>query len=164
MSSLKQTLLDINNAYIFFCSSVYLGMFWTLHFFFFPHYPKVLNIHNYYDAIIPQTTTATKYFFVTIPIMCVALVIMLISEWKSKLKWVPIAWIPGLMVPVVVQQKFIEDINNQFKAGITDPDKLQVLLQEWMCWNNVRFVILAIMWGITMYYFIAKAKQKVVIS
>jgi hypothetical protein len=96
--------------------------------------------------------------------MCVAIVIMLISEWKSKLKWVPIAWIPGLMIPVVVQQKFIEDINSQFKAGITDPDKLQVLLQEWMCWNNVRFVILAIMWGLTMYYFIAKTTQKVVIS
>lgn len=164
MSKLKKTLLDLNNAYIFFCSSVYLGMFWSLHFFWFPHYPHTLTINNYYDAIIPQTTTATKYFFVTIPIMSVALIIMLISEWKNKLKWVPIAWIPGLLVPVIVQQKYIEAINDKFKAGITDPVQLQQLLQQWMYLNNVRWVILSIMWGITMYYFIAKAKQKVITS
>ena len=156
---INQTILDINNAYIMFCSSVYLGMFWTLHFFWFPHYPSTLKIDNYYDAIIPQTETATKYFFVTIPIMAVALVIMLISEWKTKLRWVPLAWIPGLLVPVVVQQKFIEDINDQFKAGITDQAVLQDLLKDWMYWNDVRFYILTVMWGITMYFFIAKARK-----
>jgi hypothetical protein len=156
---INQTILDINNAYIFFCSSVYLGMFWTLHFFWFPHYPSTLTIDNYYNAIIPQTETATKYFFVTIPIMSVALVIMLLSEWKSNLRWVPLAWIPGLLVPVVVQQKWIEDINDKFKAGITDQAVLQDLLKDWMFYNDVRFYILTIMWGITMYFFIAKARK-----
>jgi hypothetical protein len=156
---INQTILDINNAYIFFCSSVYLGMFWTLHFFWFPHYPSTLTIDNYYNAIIPQTETATKYFFVTIPIMSVALVIMLLSEWKTKLRWVPLAWIPGLLVPVVVQQKWIEDINDQFKAGIKDQAVLQDLLKDWMFYNDVRFYILTVMWGITMYFFIAKARK-----
>jgi len=156
---IKQILLDINNAYVFFCSSVYLGMFWTLHFFWFPHYPSTLNIANYYNAIIPQTETATRYFFVSIPIMMVALVIMLITEWKGKLRWVPLAWIPGLLVPVVTQQKFIEDINNQFKAGITDQVVLQGLLKDWMFYNDIRFYILTLMWGITMYFFIAKAHK-----
>lgn len=163
MKNLKHTLLDINNAYIFFCSSIYLGMFWSLHFFWFPHYPSTLTVNNYYDAIIPQTTTATQYFFITIPIMLFAIVIMLISEWRGKLRWVPLAWIPGIMVPIVVQQKYIEAINNQFKAGITDPDKLQQLLKDWMYLNDIRWVILTIMWAITMYFFIAKAKHKVVI-
>jgi hypothetical protein len=156
---IKQILIDINNAYIFFCSSVYLGMFWTLHFFWFPHYPSTLNISNYYDAIIPQTETATKYFFVTIPIMSVALIIMLITEWKGKLRWVPLLWIPGLLIPVVIQQKFIEDINNQFKAGITDMTVLQELLKQWMFYNDARFYILTIMWAVTMYFFIAKAHR-----
>lgn len=158
MKNWKQTLLDVNNAYIFFCASVYLGMFFTLHFFFFPNYPKVLTVDTYYDAIIPQTDTATRYFFVSIPIMAVCLVVMLISEWKKKLMWVPLAWIPGLLAPVVTQQAFIETINDEFKAGVTDPARLSVLLDKWMMLNDVRFVILALMWGITMYYFIAKAR------
>ena len=160
MHNTKQTLLDINNAYIFFCASIYLGMFWSLHFFWFPNYPKTLNVSNYYDAIIPQTNLATKFFFISIPIMAIAILIMLITEWRGKLIWVPIAWIPGLLAPVIVQQKFIEDINNQFKAGITDPAILQKLLKDWMFWNDVRWIILTIMWLITMYFFIAKTRNK----
>jgi hypothetical protein len=84
---------------------------------------------------------------------------MLISEWKTRFRWIPLAWIPGLLVPVVTQQKFIEDINDQFKAGVTDQAVLQELLKDWMFYNDVRFYILAVMWGITMYYFIAKARK-----
>jgi hypothetical protein len=160
MNNFKKTLVDLNNAYIFFCSSVYLGMFWSLHFFWFPHYPHTLNLGNYYDAIIPQTTTATKYFFITIPIMAVAILVMLITEWKSRLRWVPILWIPGLLAPVIVQQAFIEKINNQFIAGVSDMDTLKTLLIKWMFLNDVRFVILTLMWGVTMYFFLAKARQK----
>jgi hypothetical protein len=163
-NNIKQTLLDINNAYIFFCSSVYLGMFWSLHFFWFPHYPSTLTVDNYYNAIIPQTTTATRYFFITIPIMSVAILIMLIAEWKSRLRWVPLAWIPGLLVPVIVQQRYIESINDKFKAGVTDPATLQQLLKQWMFLNDVRWIILTIMWFITMYFFIAKARQIKVIQ
>jgi len=160
MSPLKKTLLDINNAYIFFCSSIYLGMFWSLHYFWFPNYPKTLNLSNYYDAIIPQTDLATKFFFVSIPLMAIALVIMLITEWKSGLRWVPLAWIPGLLAPVLIQQLYIEDVNNQFKAGLTDEGTLQALLSEWMWLNDLRWIILTLMWLITMYFFIAKAKSK----
>lgn len=156
---MKRSLLDINNAYIFFCSSLYLGLFWSLHFFWFPHYPETLNVDNYYDAIIPQTTTATKFFFITIPVMAVAIIIMLISEWKTKLRWVPLAWIPGLLLPVVVQQLFIEKVNDQFAAGITDPQRLGALLREWMFLNDIRWIILTVMWCITMYFFIAKARK-----
>ena len=159
MNHTKQNLLDLNNAYIFFCSSLYLGMFWSLHFFWFPNYPKTLNVVNYYDAIIPQTDLATKFFFITIPVMAVAILIMLITEWRTKLRWVPLTWIPGLLVPVVVQQQFIESINDQFKAGITDTELLQKLLKEWMFLNDIRWIVLTIMWLITMYFFTAKARH-----
>lgn len=159
MSPFKQTVVDLSNAYIFFCASIYLGMFWSLHFFWFPNYPSTLNLDNYYDAIIPQTTLATKFFFITIPIMVAALVVMLISEWKTKFMWVPLAWIPGLFAPVIVQQAFIEKINDEFSAGVSDESRLQVLLGDWMFLNDLRWIILTIMWGVTMYFFIAKAKR-----
>lgn len=160
MSPFVRTLVDINNAYIFFCSSIYLGMFWSLHLFWFPNYPSTLTLENYYDAIIPQTTLATQFFFVTIPIMAVAIVIMLITEWKTHLRWVPILWIPGLLAPVIVQQAYIEAVNNEFSAGVTSEARLQELLQEWMYLNDIRWIILSIMWGVTMYFFIAKARKK----
>lgn len=158
MKPLKRTLLDINNAYIFFCASIYLGLFWALHFFWFPNYPATLTLDNYYDAIIPQTTLATKFFFITIPIMAVAIAIMLVTEWKGPLRWVPIAWIPGLLAPVIIQQAFIEKVNNQFIAGVNDEALLQDLLREWMFLNDLRWIILTLMWGITMYFFIAKSR------
>jgi hypothetical protein len=157
---MKKTLVDINNAYIFFCASLYLGLFWSLHFFWFPNYPSTLNLDNYYEAIIPQTDTATRFFFITIPIMAVALVVMLVTEWKTGLRWVPLAWIPGLFAPVIIQQGFIEKVNNQFKAGVASEETLQALLQEWMFLNDLRWIILTIMWGITMYFFIAKSKSQ----
>lgn len=159
MSPFVRTLVDINNAYIFFCSSIYLGMFWSLHLFWFPNYPSTLNLDNYYDAIIPQTTLATKFFFVTIPIMAVAILIMLITEWKKPLMWVPILWVPGLLAPVIIQQAGIEAVNNQFIAGVESEAVLQDLLQEWMYLNDWRWIILSIMWGVTMFYFIAKARK-----
>lgn len=164
MNKLKRTLLDINNGYIFFCSSVYLGLFWSLHFFWFPHYPKTLHVSNYYDAIIPQTTTATHYFFVTIPIMGVAILIMLLTEWKGKLRWVPLAWIPGLVIPVYVQQHFIETINAKFIAGVSDEAQLHDLLRHWMSLNDIRWVILTVMWFITLYFFLAKARPQKTVS
>lgn len=164
MSPFVRTLVDINNAYIFFCSSIYLGMFWSLHLFWFPNYPSTLTLENYYDAIIPQTTLATQFFFVTIPIMAVAIVVMLITEWKTHLRWVPILWIPGLLAPVIVQQAYIEAVNNEFSAGVTSEARLQELLQEWMYLNDVRWIILSIMWGVTMYFFIAKARKKYIVN
>ncbi|WP_417613301.1 hypothetical protein [Owenweeksia hongkongensis] len=160
MSPFVRTLVDINNAYIFFCSSIYLGMFWSLHLFWFPNYPSTLNLDNYYDAIIPQTTLATKFFFVTIPIMAVAILIMLITEWKSPLMWVPILWIPGLLAPVIIQQAGIESVNNQFIEGVESEAVLQDLLQEWMYLNDWRWIILSIMGGVTMYFFIAKSRRR----
>lgn len=156
---MKKTLLEINNAYIFFIASLYVGLFWSLHFFWFPHYPNTLNLENYYDAIIPQTTTATKFFFVTIPIMFGAIIIMLITEWKTKFRWVPIAWFVGLLVPIIIQQVFIEGVNDQFKAGVADMPTLQALLQEWMFLNDLRGVILTLAWCMMMYYYIARSKN-----
>jgi hypothetical protein len=153
--NLKRALLAINHAYIFFMSSVYLGLFWSLHFFFFPSYVN-LRPDNYYDQIIVQTETATHFFFIVIPPMILAIIIMLISEWRTRFRWVPVAWVFGLGIPIYVQQGLIEPVNNALKAHVTDPAQLKELLDRWVMLNNVRWSILTVMWLITMYYFFAK--------
>lgn len=154
-TNLKKALLTINHAYIFFMSSVYLGLFWALHFFFFPTYGN-LRPDNYYDQIIVQTETATKFFFVVIPPMIFAIIVMLVTEWRTRFRWVPIAWVFGLGIPIYIQQGLIEPVNKLLKAGVTDPAQLHELLDRWTMLNNWRWAILTVMWLITMYYFIAK--------
>lgn len=152
---MKAKLLALNHAYIFFISSIYVGLFWSLHFFWFPSFARV-TLENYYDQMIPQTETATRFFFVVIPPMMLAIIVMLITEWKTRLRWVPIAWVIGLGVPIWVQQGPIENVNRVLKAGVTDPQHLSDLVGRWMMLNDVRMVILTAMWCITLYYFMAK--------
>ena len=139
---------------------MYLGMFWSLHFFWFPNYPNTLNLDNYLMPSFPRRIWPPIFFFITIPINGGSIGGHVVTEWKTGLRWVPLSWIPGLLIPVIVQQRYIEDVNNQFKAGLQDEATLQVLLEEWMWLNDIRWVILTIMWGITMYFFIAKSKPK----
>src|SRR5688500_10910452 len=91
---LRPWLLAINHGYIFLLASLYVGLFTSLHFFWFPTF-GTLTTENYYQHIIAQTEAATRFFFVVIPPMILAIFIMLWSEWKTKFRWVPIAWILG---------------------------------------------------------------------
>jgi hypothetical protein len=88
--------------------------------------------------------------------MMLAIIVMLITEWKTRFRWVPIAWVVGLGIPIWVQQGPIEKVNKVLKAGVTDPQQLSELVSRWMMLNDVRMVILTTMWCITLYYFIAK--------
>lgn len=152
---MRPYLLALNNAYIFFCASLYLGLFWSLNFFWFPTY-RELQVGNYVDQIIPQTTAATRFFVVAISIMAVAVAVMLVTEWKTRFRWVPLLWIPALGGTVLVQQLLIEPVNRALAAGVTDPGELLALLEQWMLLNRVRGGVLTVMWVVTMIYFIQK--------
>jgi hypothetical protein len=160
---LRAWLLAVNHGYIFLLSSLYVGLFTSLHFFWFPIFEK-LTTQNYYEHIIEQTTRATQFFFVVIPPMILAIFIMLWSEWKTKFRWVPIAWILGLGIPIWVQQGPIEAVNDVLKTHVTDQAQLETLLQRWMMLNHVRWAILLVMWFIMLYYFIAKGRLLEVIE
>jgi hypothetical protein len=47
-------------------------------------------------------------------------------------------------------------INKTLKAGVTDPAQLSALLTTWLGLNNMRWVVMTIMWMDLIYYFIAK--------
>jgi hypothetical protein len=160
---MRAKLLLIGHSYIFLIASIYVGLFTSLHFFWFPTF-ETLTVQNYYEHIIAQTTNATHFFFITIPPMIVAIFAMLWSEWKTPFRWVPIAWIIGLGVPIWVQQGPIESINTILKTHVTNQAQLEGLLQQWMMLNHVRWAILTVMWLITLYYFVAKGRLMDVID
>jgi hypothetical protein len=154
---MRSWLLAINHGYIFLISSIYIGLFTSLHFFWFPTF-ATLTTQNYYEHIIAQTTAATHFFFIVIPPMILAIFIMLWSEWKTRFRWVPIAWIFGLGIPIWVQQGPIESVNTMLKSHITDQAQLEMLLQRWMMLNHMRWAILSAMWFVTLYYFVKKGR------
>jgi len=163
LTAMKTRLLALNHVYIFLMASIYIGLFTSLHLFWFPSFAS-LNVANYYDQIIPQTTRATQFFIITIPIMYVAMAIMTWSEWRTKFRWVPIACLVGISIPVYIQQGLIERVNDALKSRVTDPAQLSELLQRWMMLNDVRWVILTGVWATMMYYFIAKGNLRSVIA
>ena len=152
---MKPYLLAVNHAYIFFCTSLYLGLFWSLNFFWFPSY-RELQVDNYVDQIIPQTTAATEFFIPVISVMAVAVAVMLVFEWKTRFRWIPLLWIPALGGTVMVQQLLIEPVNDRLAAGVTSQAALLELLEQWMLLNQVRGGVLTVMWLVMMYYFVAK--------
>jgi hypothetical protein len=160
---MKARLLVLNHIYIFLMASIYIGLFTSLHFFWFPSFES-LTVSNYYDQIIPQTTRATQFFFVTIPIMYIAMAIMTWSEWRTKFRWVPIACLIGISIPVYIQQGMIERVNDALKVGVTDQAQLSELLQRWMSLNDLRWIVLSLVWAIMAYYFIAKGNLLSVIE
>lgn len=151
----KGILLAINNAYLFFGTTVYVGVLWALHFFWYPSW-SVMNLGNVQDHFILPTSAATDFFTIVVPLMFLTNVILIVMERKTWLVWLAVVALLGITTSTVVGQVLIIPINETIAAGLTDPTELADLLQRWMFLNDVRWVAMTIMWLALMVYFIAK--------
>jgi hypothetical protein len=154
---MKAKLLVLNHACIFFGATLYCGVLWSLHFFWFPSW-RNLKVDNYFNQFIPQTDAATRFFTVVVPIMFFCLVVMVFSEWKGKFRWTAIAALLCLGAATWVGQLYIIPINKILAQTITDQAQLTSFLERWMTLNDIRWVLLTIMWLVMMYYFAAKGR------
>lgn len=152
---MKAILLIINHVYIFFGATLYVGVLWALHFFWFPTWAN-LTVDNYYDQFIPQTTAATEFFTIVVPPMFLALVVFVVTEWKTAFRWVALAALACLGTATYVGQLHIIPVNKILATVITDQTRLSELLQQWMFLNDIRWVLLSTMWLVMIYYFSAK--------
>jgi len=152
---MKAVLLAINHAWIFFGATLYCGVLWSLRFFWFPTW-RNLKPDNYYDQFIPQTSAATRFFTIVVPLMFLALIIMTVTEWKSGIRWAPIAGLILLGAATYVGQAHIIPINKVLEGRITDPALLTGHLEKWISLNDIRWVLMTLMWLVMMIYFIQK--------
>ena len=83
---MKGILLALNHACIFFGATLYCGVLWSLRFFWFPTW-RHLTVANYYDQFTPETLAATRFFTVVVPIMFFCCLVMIVTEWRGKLRW-----------------------------------------------------------------------------
>ena len=92
-------LLVLNHVLLLLFCSIYLGTGVSLVFFQFPLEPK-LTVDNYYLMFVEPVTNATRFFTYMTILMLVTGVIMLITEWFSGLRWVPVVVLLGVRAHV----------------------------------------------------------------
>ena len=153
---MKQKLMVLNNAYIFFGTSIYVGVLWALHFFWFPSW-RGFKVDNYYDQFIPETTAATSFFTIVVPIMLLCYLIMVWKEWRTSMRWIALGAFACLVATTIVGTLLIIPVNKILAQHITDQAQLTELFQRWMFLNDVRWVLMTLSWVLMMYYFGAKA-------
>jgi hypothetical protein len=161
--TMKPKLLAANHAYSMFGTTLYVGVLWALRFFWYPGWRK-LKVSNYFDQFVPQTTAATKFFTVVVPLMYLSLATMTVTERKSRLRWVPLGGLTCLSAATYVGQGHIIPINKILAQGVTDQTELEEYLRRWMALNDIRWGLMTTMWLILMYYFIAKGNLLEVIE
>ncbi len=145
-------LLLLNNAILFLCCSIYLGTGVTLVFFQLPLEPK-LTVDNYYLTFVEPVENATQFFTYMTVVMLIAGVTMLITEWLSGLRWVPIIVLLGVIAATLLTVYCIFPYNQSLTDGITDPAKLKETFAAWANLNRIRASLWSVQWLAMMYYF-----------
>lgn len=155
---MKLKLLTLNHSLLFLCTSIYLGTGWSLVLFSFPVAPS-LTPDNYYMQFVPQVTAATKFFTWLTLLMIVLAIVMLVAEWRSGLRWVPIVVLLGVLAATGLTMKFLLPLNQEMAAGITGQGRLNEVLSKWMSLNRVRVGMWTVQWLAMMIYFAVKNLQ-----
>ncbi len=155
---MKRTLLTLNHAVLFLCTSMYLGTGGSLVLFSFPVEPK-LTPDNYYLQFVPQVQAATHFFTYMTMLMIALAIVMSISEWHTKLRWVPIVVLLGVLAATGLTMSMIFPLNDEMAKGITDSARLHEVLSRWMSLNRVRVGIWVVQWASMMVWYGYWAKK-----
>ena len=140
----KAILIGINHTLLMFGATVYTGVLWALHYFWYPSW-DLMNVDNVQDHFILPTSAATRFFLIIVPIMFLTSLIMIWQEWKTKFRWHAIIGFLGVSGATLVGWFLIIPVNKTIAAGV-DQTTLTELLEKWMFLNDVRWTIVTIMW------------------
>jgi len=145
-------LLALNNSVLFLCCSIYLGTGISLIYFQFPVEPQ-LTPQNYYLIFVDPVTRATEFFTYMTIVMLVTGLVMLVTEWFSGLRWVPVVVLGALIASTLLTLYGIFPHNVSLAAGITDPQKLAETFAAWANLNRIRVSLWCVEWAAMMIYF-----------
>jgi glucan phosphoethanolaminetransferase (alkaline phosphatase superfamily) len=155
---MKNPLLNINHALLMLGTTIYVGVLWALHFFWYPSWEN-MTLDVVQAHFIGPTSEATKFFTIVVPIMFVCNLVLIWAEWRTRFRWVAIVAILGIIGSTLVGQLLIIPINQAIAKGVATQAELTPMLQEWMKLNDVRWVMMNVMWLALMYFFLSKRAQ-----
>ena len=151
-------LLLLNNVFLLMCASIYLGTGASLVFFQLPLEPK-LTVANYYLMFVEPTERATQFFTYMTILMLISGTIMLVTEWFTGIRWVPVAVLLAVIAATLLTEFYIFPLNKELGAHVTDAARLKVVFAEWTRLNRIRAAIWAVEWAAMAYWFYRMALQ-----
>ena len=78
---------------------------------------------------------------------------MIITEWKTPLRWPAIIVLCGIMGSTMMAKFFIFPLNDIIYAGVKSQEELTPLLLKWMRLNNWRVFFSVLTWlGMLTFY------------
>jgi len=86
-------------------------------------------------------------------LMLICAAIMLVTEWFSGLRWVPVVVLLGVIAATALTILIIIPRNNELAAHVADPARLKVVFHEWANMNRVRVSLWVIQWAAMAYWF-----------
>ncbi len=143
-------------AFMLLFASMYLGTGWSLVLFSFPLAPR-LTPETYALPFLEPIRNATRFFTVMTTAMLVAGAALTVGEADSAYLWVPIVYLLGVIGATLVTVVLIFPYNQELRAGVTDPDRLRVVLRKWMRLTVVRVVLWTTQWVAVALYLVLKA-------
>lgn len=152
---MKKILFIINHVYLLFGTSLYVGVLWALHFFWYPSW-ETITLETVHDHFILPTEAATDFFTVVVPLMILTNIILIVQEWKTKYRWSTMFALLSFLVALYIGEFHIFPINDIIYSGVDSLERLRELFKQWMFLNDVRLVITTVMWLTLVYYFISK--------
>ncbi len=156
---MKNILLAVNHGYYFWSTSIYMGMLWSLHFIFYPSW-KEFTIESLSGHFLAPIQEATTFFTFIVPVMMLSGLVMIYFEWKTKLRLIALLVYACLLAMLVVGYFLIGPVNEFIVEGLENGTLLLPVLNEklmdWMHYNDMRMVLMTIMWLILLYYFYKK--------
>jgi hypothetical protein len=158
-AGVKRGLLILNHSLLFLCVSIYLGTGWSMVLFSFPM-ARHLTPASYYYAFVPQVAAATEFFTGMTKLMIVLCIIMLVAEWKTGFRWVPIIVLLAVFAATGLTLKYIFPLNEAMTHGISDLNQLQNTLGHWMYLNRIRVSLWTVQWAAMMAYFALKITNR----
>lgn len=145
-------LLMANNVFLLLCVSMYLGTGGSLVLFNFPIAPQ-LTPDTYYLPFVAPVHAATEFFTTMTQLMIASGIVMLISEWRSPTRWVPIVVLLAVGAATAVTIVWIFPLNAAMDSHIQDAAELKRVLDEWMRMNTVRTALWCVQWAAMAWYF-----------
>ena len=155
----RQLLLTFNKLLLLSSIAMYFGTGWSLVLFSFPTAHE-LTPANYYSHFVPQVTAATNFFRVMTMVMIVSCIILIIEEWRTRLKWYGVGILLAVVVATALTILYIFPYNRAMAAGITSATELTEVLRKWMRLNIIRVLLWTVQWLLALAYFVALVNKQ----
>ncbi|MGZ3814095.1 MAG: hypothetical protein ACXVJN_20255 [Mucilaginibacter sp.] len=157
-SPFARFLLTLNNSYTFFVCSWHMGLMVSVLIFWYPTWVG-LTLTTIHENFGVPAKLATDVFIYLIPVMFITIEIMIITEWKTALKWPAICALLGSFGSTVMAKYFLFPLNDKIAAGMPTQAALTAILKEWMVLNDYRVCFSVFTWLSVLIFFLMKIKS-----